>query len=154
MVKSNNIDSPTFLSAPPDGWRPRTHTTHDLVLFQCLTKCKNEDDAAAARKKNETTRNTTPATTPSMKSKLSIVLGDDGWVEKCDYSGSCCNVTWSSWLCSTWFISTSSVSITGFHWVYEWDEASPWTIPGTIQHMNWPSASRCAFKNGQYGGQP
>ena len=56
---ANNDDSPSFLSAPPDGWRPRTPATHDLELFQCLDKFEADDD----KKRN--------TTTPSMKSSTS-----------------------------------------------------------------------------------
>ena len=68
----NNDDSPSFLSAPPNSWRPRTPATHDLMLFQCLEECKAADD-----KKRNTTTPSTKTSCSSTSRRNQLMSPDD-----------------------------------------------------------------------------
>ena len=50
MVNSN---TPTFQSAPPDGWKPRTPTIHDMLLFKALDACETPHDEQGKANNNK-----------------------------------------------------------------------------------------------------
>ena len=37
-------NSPEFLLSPPNGWKPRTPATQNVMLFKTLNKCKETDE--------------------------------------------------------------------------------------------------------------
>ena len=69
------VNSPSkFLSTPPDGWKPRTPATHNVMLFEALHACEVSDEQ---EKKHSAKKRSASSTTTSRRRRRVLMSLDN-----------------------------------------------------------------------------
>ena len=81
MLTMVRNDSPTFLSDPPDGWRPRTPTTADLFVISMLKRVQEQGSSTSTStstsKKQDDKKYPPPSSTKLTPGRNKLMLPDD-----------------------------------------------------------------------------